>query len=134
VVFDPLFIISTSFLAVSSSYLYFGIALAVIIAILILFFILVSYKKKQRAPLIIDDKTIDEMILNLGGMTNILTVSKDGARLSFKVKAINQCKLDTIKSQGALGIFVTGTTIKMMLPYDATQLIHHINQLLKGEN
>ena len=133
-VFDPLLNMPTRVLALSTSYMYFGIALAVIIAILIILFIIVSNNKKNRKPLFIDDKTIDEMIQNLGGITNILAATKDGARLSFKVKSINQCKLDTIKSQGALGIFVTGTTIKMMLPYDATQLIYRINQLLKGEN
>jgi phosphotransferase system IIB component len=121
-------------LAISQFYLYIGIAIGLVALILILFAVLkIKGSKKSTYPPV-DEKTIEELILNLGGISNIIAASKDGARLSFKVQSTNKCHLDVVKSSGALGIFVTGTTVKMMLPYDATPLIQHINHLLKGEN
>lgn len=121
-------------LVISQFYLYIGIAIGVIALLLILIAIIKSKGNKKSIQTPIDQKSIDEFILHLGGINNILSASKDGARLSFKVRMMNQCNLNVVKASGALGIFVTGTTIKLMLPYDATPLILYINQLLKGEN
>lgn len=132
--FIPLLTNYLYLLAISQFYLYIGIAIGLVALILILFAVLKTKGSKKPTHPPIDQKTIEELILNLGGISNIIAASKDGARLSFKVKSTSQCHLDVVKASGALGIFVTGTTIKMMLPYDATPLIHHINHLLKGEN
>lgn len=121
-------------LAISQFYLYIGIAIGIIAISLILFAVIKSRGNKKTTHPPINQKSIDDLILNLGGISNIIAASKDGARLSFKVKSTSKCHLDVVKASGALGIFVTGTTVKMMLPYDATPLIHHINHLLKGEN
>lgn len=111
-----------------------AIGLFVIISFLVILFH--SHNKKQNPSKIpvIDQSSIDEIINYLGGINNIISASIDGARISIKVKSSSLCQLDKIKAIGALGIFVTGTTIKMMLPYDSQNLIHQINHMIKGEN
>lgn len=111
-----------------------AIGLFVIISFLVILFH--SHNKKQNPSKIpvIDQSSIDEIINYLGGINNIISASIDGARISIKVKSSSLCQLDKIKAIGALGIFVAGTTIKMMLPYDSQNLIHQINHMIKGEN
>ena len=132
--FIQLLTIKLNILAISSYYIYIGIAIGVVALFFIILSIYNSKKRPKKTLILIDDKTINDMILHLGGIGNIVQASKDGARLSFKVRSTSKCNLTVIKESGALGIFVTGTTIKMMFPYDATPLIQYINQLLRGEN
>ncbi len=112
------------------------IVIGIIVAISSILFLLRSRNKgheKSKIP-VIDQPLIDEIIEYLGGINNITSASIDGARISIKVKTSSLCQLEKIKAMGALGIFVTGLTIKMMLPYDSSNLIHQINHMIKGEN
>lgn len=123
-------------LSLSRAYIITLIVIGFILLTVILFFItklFLNNKKKVNKP-IIDQISIDSIIINLGGIKNIDSASIEGARVSIRVKSVRQCHLDEIKAKGALGIFVTGTTIKMMLPYDSTILVKEINNQLKGEN
>ena len=110
------------------------VGIVLVLSLVFLFIVLSNRKKKKTLTTSIDQTSINSVISYLGGTENIISASIEGARMSFRVKSTNHCQLDKIKTLGALGIFVTGTTIKMMLPYDAKELIYQINQLLKGEN
>jgi len=103
-----------------------------VLLVLILIFLIKHHKKVQK-PITMAQESIDSIIQKLGGITNIKAASIEGARLSFKVHNSKACDLIAIKASGALGIFVSGQTIKMMFPYDAQALIDTINQMLKGE-
>lgn len=89
--------------------------------------------QKTHKSVSMAQEVIDKIIQDLGGISNINAASIEGARLSFKVKSTKSTDLNAIKATGALGIFVSGQTIKMIFPYDAQALIETVNQMLKGE-
>ncbi|MFA5036820.1 MAG: hypothetical protein WC479_06560 [Candidatus Izemoplasmatales bacterium] len=99
---------------------------------LILFFSLRAQRRRiMDKPL--DTEIITGFIRNLGGIANIQQASQDGARLKFNVIDIEKCNLDAIRDLGALGIFVTGNTIKLMYPGNAMSVIDGINRIHKEE-
>jgi phosphotransferase system IIB component len=108
--------------------------LIIITVVFIVFIIYITYFRKSKAKVpVMSEEAMALVVTSFGGPANLIGSTKDGARLSFKVKNIRICDLDVVKQLGALGIFVGGNTIKLMFPFEAEALVNHINNLVKGE-
>jgi phosphotransferase system IIB component len=100
-----------------------------LVAVIVFIFIAFKYKKTEIKPMSQD--AIEYVITSLGGNSNLVSADSDGQRLRFTVKNVSSCDLVAIKDLGASGIFVSGNQVKLMFPFDATQLIISIQQLKK---
>jgi phosphotransferase system IIB component len=108
--------------------------LIIVTVIFIVFIVYVTYFRKTKAKIpLMSEEAISLVIKSLGEESNLHSASIEGARLSLKVKNIKICDLESIKQLGALGIFVSGNSIKLMFPFDASDLVNRINSLVKGE-
>ncbi len=74
----------------------------------------------------------DEVINNLGGIDNIILASLDGSRVKFQIKEIELANLEAFKTMGATGIFISGKNVKMVLPFNAKELVDSINSVING--
>lgn len=90
-------------------------------------------RKKTPISRPVDETGIVTMVKNLGGIGNILEASRDGARLKFAVRNVDECDLSALRDGGALGIFVSGNAVKFMLTADSDRLVDRINAMKKGE-
>ena len=74
----------------------------------------------------------DDIIKFLGGLDNVIKASVDGSRVKFQVREIEVVNLEGFKEIGATGIFISGTNVKMVLPFDAQQVVNKINIDISG--
>ena len=74
----------------------------------------------------------EEIVNNLGGLDNIILASIDGSRVKFQVREIESANLDAFKAIGATGVFISGKNVKMVLPFDAKDLVDKINSDING--
>ncbi|MDT8337212.1 MAG: hypothetical protein RQ856_05215 [Candidatus Izemoplasmatales bacterium] len=74
----------------------------------------------------------DEVINNLGGIENIISASLDGSRVKFQIKEIELANLEAFKAMGATGVFISGKNVKMVLPFNAKELVANINSVING--
>ncbi|PKK95083.1 MAG: hypothetical protein CVV60_03150 [Tenericutes bacterium HGW-Tenericutes-5] len=68
----------------------------------------------------------------LGGLENIVKASIDGNRVKFQVREIEVVNLEGFKEIGATGIFISGTNVKMVLPFNAQGIVDKINLDISG--
>lgn len=111
---------------------YWWILILILIIGLVLFFTFKPAKPKNRVIQPIKDEKIIEFISCYGGLDNIESAELDGKRLKIKIKDIEKVDIEEFKSLGATGIFITGQTIKMVLPYDMEKLVNKINENING--
>lgn len=97
----------------------------VILCVLIIgagFYFIFFYKPKTKLPELSSEEVL--VIYNLfGGRDNIVNISKIGKRFTFELKKIELCKLEEIKDLGCTGVFVSGTQVKLIFPFDAEALV-----------
>ena len=124
---DGLFLLS---LAILIQWYYWALLCVVLTGLSVIVFLVL--KKKHPKIRTISDELIDDLLKHLGGIDNIAAATQDGARLKFTIVDVDRCQLDQIRNLGAVGIFVSGNQVKFMLPSNAERLIHHINELKKG--
>lgn len=74
----------------------------------------------------------DEVINNLGGIDNVINASLDGSRVKFQIKEIELANLEAFKTMGATGVFISGKNVKMVLPFNAKNLVDSINSVING--
>lgn len=74
----------------------------------------------------------EEIVNNLGGLDNIMLAAIDGSRVKFQVREIESANLDAFKAIGATGVFISGKNVKMVLPFDAKDLVDKINSDING--
>jgi phosphotransferase system IIB component len=111
---------------------YWWILVIILIIGLVLFFSFKQSKPKKRVIQPIEDEKIIEFIRCYGGLDNIESAELDGKRLKIKVKDIDKVDIEEFKTLGATGIFITGQTVKMVLPYDMEKLVNKINENING--
>lgn len=101
----------------------------VILCVLIIavgFYFIYFYKPKLK------DSTLSEeeirAIINLfGGKDNIANISKNGSRFKFELKNVEACDLEGIKALGCTGVFISGSQVKLIFPFNADVLIDESN-------
>jgi phosphotransferase system IIB component len=74
----------------------------------------------------------EDIIKYLGQLDNIVKASIDGSRVKFQVREIEVVNLEGFKEIGATGIFISGTNVKMVLPFDAQEIVDKINLDISG--
>jgi len=100
----------------------------VILCVLIVgvaFYIIFFYKPKPK-DLLVTDAEIDTIIQLFGGKDNIVDITKEGARFTFTLKNVELCNLEAIKKLGATGVFISGTNVKLIFPFNADRIIESI--------
>ncbi len=88
--------------------------------------------KPQTKPNKSHYSNIDSVIMNFGGVDNIVSISLEGNRLKCTLKEIGLTNLEGFKEIGAKGVFVTGRNVKMILPYDMEDVVRQINSQING--
>jgi phosphotransferase system IIB component len=68
----------------------------------------------------------------LGGLENIIRASIDGNRVKFQVREVEAVNIEGFKEIGATGIFISGTNVKMVLPFNAQGIVDKINLDISG--
>ncbi len=100
----------------------------VILCVLIIgvaFYFIYFYKPKVK-ELLVSDEEIETIILLFGGKENITDISKEGSRFTFVLKKVEACNLEGIKKLGATGVFISGSNVKLIFPFNADRLIETI--------
>lgn len=96
----------------------------ILVVILIYFIYRQAPKKMTQTP--IEDEQINAFIECYGGIENIQKAELDGRRMKCRLNDVGKVDIETLKTLGASGIFITGNQIKMVLPYDMQKLVHFI--------
>lgn len=97
----------------------------VILCVLIIaagFYFIYLYKPKPK-QLPVSDQEIKTIIALFGGKKNIKDVSKEGSRFTFKLEKVEACNLEGIKKLGATGVFISGSNVKLIFPFNADRVI-----------
>ena len=111
---------------------YWWILVVILFIGFVLFFTFKQSKPKKRVIQPIEDEKIIAFISCYGGLDNIESAELDGKRLKIKIKDIDKVDIEKLKTLGATGIFITGQTVKMVLPYDMEKLVNKINENING--
>ncbi|XMB72702.1 hypothetical protein RJI07_02050 [Mycoplasmatota bacterium WC30] len=86
------------------------------------FYFIYFYKPKPKLKPLSEEEVI--VVKNLfGGKDNIEAISKDGKRFNFILKKVDECNLKGIKDLGCTGVFVSGSQVKLIFPFDADILL-----------
>ena len=102
----------------------FVFSVAVIIKVLL--------NKAPKKSKVDTSKYLEEVVKNLGGIDNINQANLDGTRVKFQLKEIEVANLEACKDMGATGVFISGKNVKMVLPFDAKDLVDKINLEIYG--
>jgi len=102
----------------------FVFSVAVIIKVLL--------NKAPKKSKVDTSKYLEEVVKNLGGIDNINQAALDGTRVKFQLKEIEVANLEAFKDMGATGVFISGKNVKMVLPFDAKDLVDKINLEIYG--
>lgn len=101
--------------------LYLAIAMAGLILVMILVFILLGRKKKILEPI-----GYDPLLLGLGGNDNIVSVSGRGSRLSVKLKDYQVVQQDVLKANGVESLIQMSQKLTLLIA-EAEQIAIWIN-------
>lgn len=101
------------------------VILCVLIVLVGLYFIFL-YKPKIKTQELNEEEIL--AIMNLfGSMGNIDNISKNGSRFKFTLKKVEECNIEGLKDLGCTGIFISGSQVKLIFPFDADILLEKIN-------
>lgn len=101
------------------------VILCVLIILVGLYFIFL-YNPKPKTSELTENEVL--AIINLfGSVDNILSVSKNGSRFKVEVNKVENCNLEGMKDLGCTGIFVTGSQVKLIFPFDANAFLERFN-------
>ena len=79
-----------------------------------------NFNKKPKIN--VNNEFIDELVLNYGGIDNILSVEIENARLKITVFDLDLVNLEKLKTLAESGIFVTGNTVKSLYKLNSEQI------------
>ena len=105
------------------------VLLFVVSMVIIVRIIMMRPKQKKAVDV---NQYYDEVVQYLGGIANITSAALDGSRVKFQIQEIEQANLDGFKALGATGVFISGRNVKMVLPFDAKDLVDKINIEING--
>ncbi len=93
-----------------------------VLIVAVAFYFIFIYKPKPK-DLIVSDEEVDTIIQLFGGRENIVSVSKEGARFTFTLQKVESCNLEGIKKLGATGVFISGSNVKLIFPFNADRIV-----------
>jgi len=97
------------------------VILCVLIVAVAIYFIFI-YKPKPKELDVTQDE-LDTIIQLFGGKENITDISKEGSRFTFELKKVESCNLEGLKELGATGIFISGSNVKLIFPFNADKVL-----------
>ncbi|MFP4477847.1 MAG: hypothetical protein ACLFPM_00275 [Candidatus Izemoplasmatales bacterium] len=108
--------------------------LLIVFVLLLSVYLLFRLQKRSVTvkPKPLEDDKIDEFIRSYGGIENITQADIEGKRLKVNLVEVKAADIERFKSLGATGVFISGNTIKMVLPYDSNKLVKKINDNIGG--
>lgn len=108
--------------------------LLIVFVLLLSVYLLFRLQKRSVTvkPKPLEDDKIDEFIRSYGGIENITQADIEGKRLKVNLVEVKAADIERFKSLGATGVFISGNTIKMVLPYDSNKLVKKINENIGG--
>lgn len=95
----------------------------------VVFFIirLVKIQKKAKKSVVEEDKNI--YLEALGGKENLLDISRNLSRITFKVNNIDNVDCEKLKETGASGILLVGNEVKCSF----NELSENVYKIVKGD-
>ncbi|MDP3130481.1 MAG: hypothetical protein Q8N15_03990 [Bacillota bacterium] len=82
-----------------------------------------AFAKRKKRPAPIPEERIERIVPLLGGPGNIRKASSEGGRAAFTLIDLKKADLTGVQELGATGIFVAGTTVKALFPFDVENLV-----------
>ena len=110
--------------------LYIGISLGTILVLGVIMYFLFGLRSKRNKPVTIkiDEEFINNLILYLGGLENITSLTSDNGRVKFTVNSLDQVNGDGLKSLSTNGVFITGNNVKLLFKYDSLDVINNLKE------
>lgn len=105
---------------------YWAFAIAFGVLMLLVFLLIKRKPVKKIVQTPVEDEKIGAFVECYGGINNIEQIELDGRRLKLQLENIGLVDIERFKSLGATGIFISGSQIKMVLPYDMQRLVDYI--------
>ena len=107
--------------------LYGSIVLGAVILISIVLFLICGLRsrreKNDKDKIIVDEAFISSLLLSLGGIENIKTVSIDNGRVKFVIEDLDLLNQEIIKQISASGAFISGKNVKLLFKYDSKLIV-----------
>lgn len=101
---------------------------SVLVVFLIILLILKKAKKKKNKSIDIDQSFVENIIDNLGGKENIISIDVVETKLKITSKDLKKVNLDNLKALTSYGVFVSGNTIKILFKFDSKALKHELDR------
>lgn len=102
--------------------LYYLIGGIILLAVGLGVFFAILFAKKKTGLDPFPEAKIEDLILRLGGEENVVSATSEGGRVAFTLKNLKRADLEGIRALGATGIFVAGSRIKALFPFDVSGL------------
>ncbi len=83
----------------------------------------IARSKRKTKPAPIPEERVKRILALLGGPENIKKASSEGGRAAFTLVDLKKADLEGVKALGATGVFVAGTTVKALFPFDVKNLV-----------
>lgn len=116
------------FLALKVETIIIIVVLVIALLLLVTFSLIFLISKKKANKSKVDEIFIANLLEALGNRTNITDIKVIQGRLNITVNDLDLCNLEVIKSLATNGVFVTGSTIKVLMREDSNLIKE---QLLK---
>ena len=107
--------------------LYGGIVLGAALIIGLVFYFAFGLRSKRKENVSehvkVDEEFIETLLLGIGGLENIKTVSLDNGRVKFTLNNLEVLNYDAIKSISTTGAFITGNNLKLLFKYESGLIV-----------
>ena len=104
-----------------------GIVLGTALLIGIIFYFAFGFRFKRKENktehVIVDEEFVQTLLVGLGGLENIKTVSVDNGRVKFTLNDLDVLNYDAIKSISTTGAFITGYNLKLLFKYESELIV-----------
>lgn len=101
---------------------------ATLVAILIFIIIL---RSKKPFPETVNQDFLDQLMIALGGKTNILNAEKEHQRLKVTVENVKLLKADMLKTL-ELAAFLKGKEVTLLVKHQSEKVLNFLNEQRKG--
>lgn len=106
------------------------ISIIVLVILVVVGILLIFILKKKNKKIKVNDKFIEDVIINLGNKENIKQITVDNARLKILLNDISIADFDKLKEMSGQGVFITGNNVKLLFKFDSKLIKKEIEKRL----
>ena len=92
------------------------------------YFLGFTSKSSKIEHVLVDELFISTLLIGLGGIENIKSVSLDNGRVKFNIIDLDLLNNDSIKTISSSGAFITGNNVKLLFKYDSLLIVETLKE------